>query len=92
MLYGKALPPDKPIGESWEISDRAGDVSVVSNGPLAGKDLQYLMQHHQKELLGYERRGAVSPADQNSGCAGKTFVAGPPAAGGGGVAERRTKK
>ena len=53
-LYGKALPPDKPIGESWEISDRTGDVSVVSNGPLAGKDLQYLMQHHQKELLGYE--------------------------------------
>jgi len=53
-LYAKALPPDKPIGESWETSDRPGDVSAISNGPLAGKDLQYLMQHHQKELLGYE--------------------------------------
>jgi mannose-6-phosphate isomerase len=53
-LYGKALPADKPIGESWEISDRPEDVSVINNGPLAGKDLQYLMQHHQKELLGYE--------------------------------------
>src|SRR5688500_16350526 len=53
-LYGKALPPDKPIGESWEISDRPDDVSVIANGPLAGKDLQFIMQHHQKELLGYE--------------------------------------
>lgn len=53
-LYGKALPPEVPIGESWEISDRPDDVSVIANGPLAGKDLQYIMQHHQKELLGYE--------------------------------------
>ena len=53
-LYAKPLPPDTPIGESWEISDRPEDVSVICNGPLAGKDLQYLMQHHQKDLLGYE--------------------------------------
>ena len=39
-LYTKPLPPEKPIGESWEISDRpGGDVSVIANGPLAGKDL-----------------------------------------------------
>src|SRR5436190_23586066 len=55
ILYDKPLPPDKPIGESWEISDRPPeDVSVIANGPLAGKDMQFLMQHHQKELLGYE--------------------------------------
>ena len=53
-LYGKSLPADKPIGESWEISDRPDDVNVIANGPLAGKDLQYIMQHHQKELLGYD--------------------------------------
>ena len=51
-LYGKALPSNNPIGESWEISDRPGDVSVIANGPLAGKDLHWLMQHHAKELLG----------------------------------------
>lgn len=51
-LYQKALPEGKPIGESWEISDRAGDASVIANGPLAGKDLRWLMQHHAGELLG----------------------------------------
>src|SRR6516162_6118857 len=52
QLYGKSLPPEVPIGESWEISDRPGDVSVVANGPLAGKDLHWLLRHHTDELLG----------------------------------------
>jgi mannose-6-phosphate isomerase len=51
-LYGKKLPPGAPIGESWEISDRPGDTSVIANGPLAGKDLHWLMEHHCAELLG----------------------------------------
>src|SRR3954471_4035408 len=51
-LYGKPLPPANPIGESWEICDRPGDVSVIANGPLAGKDLRWLMQNHSEELLG----------------------------------------
>jgi mannose-6-phosphate isomerase len=51
-LYGKTLPPAVPIGESWEISDRPGDASVIANGPLAGKDLRWLMEHHATELLG----------------------------------------
>ncbi|MCW5554975.1 MAG: class I mannose-6-phosphate isomerase [Verrucomicrobiae bacterium] len=51
-LYGKALPPGVPIGESWEISDRPGDVSVIANGPLAGHDLHWLVQHRGRELLG----------------------------------------
>jgi|ERR1051326_1920542 mannose-6-phosphate isomerase len=51
-LYKKALPPKVPIGESWEISDRPGDVSVIANGPLAGKDLHWLMEHHAKDLFG----------------------------------------
>ena len=53
-LFGKNLPPDQPIGESWEISDRPGDVSVVANGPLAGKTLHELVTEHGKELLGYD--------------------------------------
>jgi mannose-6-phosphate isomerase len=59
-LYGKALPAGKPIGESWEVSDRPGDESVVANGPLAGKNLRWLMQHHAAEILGSAR-----PATEN---------------------------
>jgi mannose-6-phosphate isomerase len=51
-LYGKKLPPGKPIGESWEISDRPGDESVVANGPLAGKNLRWLMENFPREILG----------------------------------------
>jgi mannose-6-phosphate isomerase len=51
-LYQKALPPGAPIGESWEISDRPGDASVIANGPLAGRNLRWLMEHHAAELLG----------------------------------------
>ncbi|TAL05291.1 MAG: mannose-6-phosphate isomerase [Verrucomicrobia bacterium] len=51
-LYGKNLPANAPIGESWEISDRPGDASVIANGPLAGKSLRWLMQTHRAELLG----------------------------------------
>ena len=51
-LYAKPLPPGKPIGESWEISDRPGDASVIVNGPLAGKSLRWLMENHAAEILG----------------------------------------
>ena len=51
-LYGKALPGGSAIGESWEISDRPGDVSRVANGRYAGKDLHWLVEHHGTELLG----------------------------------------
>ena len=51
-LYRKPLPPGVPIGESWEISDRPGDVSVIANGPLAGKDLHWILENHPRDLLG----------------------------------------
>lgn len=51
-LLNKTLPPDLPIGESWEISDRPGDASVVANGPLAGKNLSWLVNNRPGELLG----------------------------------------
>jgi mannose-6-phosphate isomerase len=57
-MYGKALPPEVPIGESWEISDRPGDESVVANGPLAGRTLRWLMEECAEELL-----GAATPAE-----------------------------
>lgn len=51
-LYAKKLPGTAPIGESWEISDRPGDASVVTNGPLAGTNLRTLMEQHSREILG----------------------------------------
>jgi mannose-6-phosphate isomerase len=51
-LYGKKLPAGKLIGESWEISDRPNDESIVANGKFAGKNLRWLMENHARELLG----------------------------------------
>lgn len=51
-LYGKKFPCGKLIGESWEISDRPNDESVISNGEFAGKTLRWLMENHRAELLG----------------------------------------
>lgn len=51
-LYGKPLPDGKVIGESWEITDRPEGVSVVTNGPLAGQDLRWLMENHAGGLVG----------------------------------------
>ena len=51
-LYGKKLPPHLHIGESWEISDRPGDESVIANGPLAGRTLRDLMSDRGADVLG----------------------------------------
>ncbi len=59
-LYGKKLPPGKLIGESWEISDRPGDETIIANGKLAGKSLRWLMENHACELL-----GDANPASEN---------------------------
>lgn len=59
-LYQKKLPPKVPIGESWEVSDRPGDENVIANGPLAGKSLRWLMEHHASDVL-----GNVKPAAGN---------------------------
>ena len=50
--YKKALPAGVRVGESWEISDRPGDVSVVANGPLAGRSLRWFMENDPAGLLG----------------------------------------
>jgi mannose-6-phosphate isomerase len=51
-LYRKPLPPNVPIGESWELTDRPEGVSVVANGPLTGQTLRWLMEQHGPALLG----------------------------------------
>lgn len=36
-VLGKNLPPDVLIGESWELTIRPEEKSIIANGPLAGK-------------------------------------------------------
>jgi mannose-6-phosphate isomerase len=57
-LYRKPLPSNGPVGESWEIADRPGDISVVANGPLAGHDLHELMESRGIGLLGRAKPAA----------------------------------
>src|SRR6266480_536815 len=51
-LFGKKLPANKPIGESWEIVDRPEAQSIVANGPYGGKTLHELWSQHRKEVFG----------------------------------------
>ena len=42
-VLGRELPAEEgPFGEAWDICDREGAESVISNGPLAGKTLHEL--------------------------------------------------
>ncbi len=52
------------IGESWEISDVKGDVSVVTGGSFHGMSLSDLVEQYKDELLGrhnFERFGSKFP-------------------------------
>jgi mannose-6-phosphate isomerase len=51
-VFGRELPSNLPIGESWELSDRPGDISIIESGPFEGKDLHWLVENHTRELLG----------------------------------------
>jgi mannose-6-phosphate isomerase len=48
----KKLPPQKPIGESWEIVDRSEAQSVVAGGPLGGRTLHELWTQQREGIFG----------------------------------------
>ncbi|KAB7732480.1 mannose-6-phosphate isomerase [Rudanella paleaurantiibacter] len=51
-------------GETWEVSGVEGNVSVVSDGPLAGKNLAELIGEYKADLVGqhvYEQFGDTFP-------------------------------
>ena len=50
--FHKNLPPQKRIGESWEIVDRSEAQSVVASGPLGGRTLHELWTQQRKEIFG----------------------------------------
>ena len=52
-VYGRSLPDaHQPIGESWEIVDRAQEQSIVECGPLAGTSLHELWTTRRAEIFG----------------------------------------
>lgn len=50
--FGKKLPPQRPIGESWEIVDRPEAQSIVREGLLRGKTLHELWTQYRDEIFG----------------------------------------
>src|SRR5262245_60889808 len=50
--FQKKLPPQKRIGESWEIVDRSEAQSVIAGGPLVGRTLHELWTQEREEIFG----------------------------------------
>ena len=55
---GRDLPGTQPIGEAWEVVDRAEAQSVVADGPWAGKTLHDLWTEHRVEIFGPRHENA----------------------------------
>ncbi len=51
-LLHKPIGPESDYAESWEVSDHRDAVSVVAEGPLAGRTLRDLIAEHAPDLLG----------------------------------------
>jgi mannose-6-phosphate isomerase len=60
----KDVEADKKVGESWELSGVQGNLSVVTNGFLAGNNIEELAEVYLGELMGdkvYEKFGVEFP-------------------------------
>jgi len=49
---GRTLPPGAPIGESWEIVDRAEAQSRVAGGPWVGRTLRDIVERDTMAVMG----------------------------------------
>jgi mannose-6-phosphate isomerase len=62
--FNKKAPAPGKYGESWELSGVAGNLSVVSNGFLAGNNIQELIEVYMGDITGdvvYEKFGDEFP-------------------------------
>lgn len=59
--YQRSLPDDQPYGESWEMTDRADEQSIVSGGSYSGKTLHDLWTNHREEIFGSGLTGERFP-------------------------------
>lgn len=53
--------PAGPVGESWDLADHARGMSVVAEGPLAGRSLRDLCREHGRALVGDRYDGGDFP-------------------------------
>ncbi len=63
-VLGKTACPMEKCGESWELSAVEGHISEISNGFLAGNNLQEAIEIYMDELVGekiYDRYGPEFP-------------------------------
>jgi mannose-6-phosphate isomerase len=60
-VFGKDIPSDEKIGESWEIADLPNDKSVIANGELAGQTLSSAIKKYSKEIMGDENFSGQYP-------------------------------
>ena len=63
-VLNKPISDSKNCGESWEISGVEGDISIVSEGNLAGKSLVELIEEFKGNLIGekvYQKFGNKFP-------------------------------
>lgn len=51
-ILGKDFSPLPNCGETWELSGVKGNISIVSNGPLKGRQLTNVIEEYKSELLG----------------------------------------
>ncbi|MGD0839019.1 MAG: type I phosphomannose isomerase catalytic subunit [Polyangia bacterium] len=58
--WGRSLPPG-PIGEAWELADHDRGMSVVAQGPLAGRRLRELVTSAGAALVGGGFAGGEFP-------------------------------
>jgi mannose-6-phosphate isomerase len=61
QLLGRTLPAGGPIGESWDLVDRADAQSVVADGPRSGMSLRQLLAIQGRSILGFEPQGRRFP-------------------------------
>jgi mannose-6-phosphate isomerase len=62
--WGKNADLSRKVGESWEISSVTENISVVSNGFLAGNNLQEIIEVYMGDITGeavYEKYGMEFP-------------------------------
>ena len=52
--FGKDIPAEEKIGESWELADLPNDKSEISNGELAGQTLSSAIKNYPKKITGDE--------------------------------------
>ena len=51
-VYGKGLPENVKIGESWELADLGDDKSEITNGALAGVTIDKVIEKHGIYITG----------------------------------------